>query len=62
MFLHDPQFHPESIGTCFGREIFKNFREITEDHRLTYGPSVTSKGNVDYSGKSSVVRNYFLVI
>ncbi|KAG7012898.1 Aminodeoxychorismate synthase, chloroplastic [Cucurbita argyrosperma subsp. argyrosperma] len=50
------QFHPESIGTCFGREIFKNFREITEDHRLTYGPSVTSKGNVDYSGNKIILR------
>lgn len=61
LFLHDPQFHPESIGTSFGREIFKNFREITEEHWLSYGPLVTGKENVDYSGKSSVVRNYFLV-
>lgn len=61
MFLHDPQFHPESIGTCFGREIFMNFREITEDHWLNYGPLLNSKENVDYSGKSSVVRDYFLV-
>ncbi|CAH1420697.1 unnamed protein product [Lactuca virosa] len=25
------QFHPESIATCHGSRIFKNFREITED-------------------------------
>ncbi|GJX31055.1 aminodeoxychorismate synthase, chloroplastic [Tanacetum coccineum] len=24
-------FHPESIATCHGSQIFKNFREITED-------------------------------
>lgn len=61
MFLHVLQFHPESIGTSYGREIFKNFREITEDHWLNYGPLVTCKENIDYSGKSSVVSNYFLV-
>lgn len=59
MFLHDPQFHPESIGTCFGREIFKNFREITEDHWLNNGPLVIGKENVDYSGKYSVVEKRF---
>ncbi|KAM7504443.1 hypothetical protein LguiB_003347 [Lonicera macranthoides] len=26
------QFHPESVATCHGRQIFKNFREITEDY------------------------------
>ncbi|KAJ6357913.1 hypothetical protein OIU78_005697 [Salix suchowensis] len=26
------QFHPESIATCHGRQIFENFREITEDY------------------------------
>ncbi|KAJ7970434.1 Aminodeoxychorismate synthase, chloroplastic [Quillaja saponaria] len=26
------QFHPESIATCHGRQIFMNFREITEDY------------------------------
>ncbi|WKA01140.1 hypothetical protein VitviT2T_019436 [Vitis vinifera] len=28
------QFHPESIGTAYGRKIFKNFREITQDYWL----------------------------
>ncbi|KAK4783770.1 hypothetical protein SAY86_018138 [Trapa natans] len=26
------QFHPESVATSYGRQIFKNFREMTEDH------------------------------
>lgn len=26
------QFHPESIATCHGSQIFKNFREVTEDY------------------------------
>ncbi|CAK9136140.1 unnamed protein product [Ilex paraguariensis] len=26
------QFHPESVATCYGRQIFNNFREITEDY------------------------------
>ncbi|XP_023534479.1 aminodeoxychorismate synthase, chloroplastic-like isoform X2 [Cucurbita pepo subsp. pepo] len=50
------QFHPESIGTSYGREIFKNFREITEDHWLNYGPLVTCKENVDYSGNQIRLR------
>ncbi|GLT88874.1 hypothetical protein SLE2022_068830 [Rubroshorea leprosula] len=28
------QFHPESVATCYGKQIFKNFREITEDYWL----------------------------
>ncbi|VFQ78832.1 unnamed protein product [Cuscuta campestris] len=28
------QFHPESIGTCFGRQLFKNFAEITKEFWL----------------------------
>ncbi|XP_020210486.1 aminodeoxychorismate synthase, chloroplastic isoform X2 [Cajanus cajan] len=28
------QFHPESVATCHGSQIFKNFREITEDYWL----------------------------
>ncbi|KAE9451054.1 hypothetical protein C3L33_17056, partial [Rhododendron williamsianum] len=31
------QFHPESVATCYGRQIFKNFREITEDYWLRKG-------------------------
>ncbi|KAF4348241.1 hypothetical protein G4B88_024475, partial [Cannabis sativa] len=26
------QFHPESVASCYGRQIFKNFREITETY------------------------------
>lgn len=28
------QFHPESVATCHGSQIFKNFREITDDYWL----------------------------
>ncbi|KAI6676484.1 hypothetical protein NL676_037280 [Syzygium grande] len=27
-------FHPESVATCHGRQIFENFRRITEDYGL----------------------------
>uniref|UniRef100_A0A2P2JXW6 Aminodeoxychorismate synthaseic n=1 Tax=Rhizophora mucronata TaxID=61149 RepID=A0A2P2JXW6_RHIMU len=34
------QFHPESIATCHGRQIFENFRDLTKDYwqklRSTY--------------------------
>lgn len=41
------QFHPESIATFHGRQIFKNFAEITKDYwfRLT-----SSSKKVPYSG------------
>ncbi|XP_034703817.1 aminodeoxychorismate synthase, chloroplastic-like isoform X6 [Vitis riparia] len=37
------QFHPESIGTSFGRQIFKNFREMTQDYWLRSRSSVVSE-------------------
>ncbi|CAL0300627.1 unnamed protein product [Lupinus luteus] len=30
------QFHPESIATCYGSQIFKNFKEITNDYWSSY--------------------------
>ncbi|XP_041001887.1 aminodeoxychorismate synthase, chloroplastic isoform X1 [Juglans microcarpa x Juglans regia] len=32
------QFHPESVATHYGRQIFSNFRKITEDYWLRLGP------------------------
>lgn len=32
------QFHPESVATYHGRQIFKNFRKITEDYWLRLRP------------------------
>lgn len=40
------QFHPESVATCHGRQIFKNFREITED----YWGKLRSERKVHYAG------------
>ncbi|KAL4567539.1 hypothetical protein LXL04_023126 [Taraxacum kok-saghyz] len=34
------QFHPESIATCHGTQIFKNFREITQDF---WGTSISDR-------------------
>lgn len=33
------QFHPESVATCHGRMIFKNFAEITRDYWIGSGTS-----------------------
>ncbi|KAI3470453.1 hypothetical protein Pfo_027116 [Paulownia fortunei] len=40
------QFHPESIATCHGRKIFKNFAEITKDYWFRLRPSSNSKRKV----------------
>ncbi|QCE07954.1 para-aminobenzoate synthetase [Vigna unguiculata] len=37
------QFHPESVATCYGSQIFKNFREITEDYWLRFRSSFKEK-------------------
>ncbi|XP_027363753.1 aminodeoxychorismate synthase, chloroplastic isoform X2 [Abrus precatorius] len=37
------QFHPESVATCHGSQIFKNFREITENYWLRFRPSYKDK-------------------
>lgn len=50
-FGFDFQFHPESVATCYGRQIFKNFREITEDYWLRLRSSSIGKREVYYSGK-----------
>lgn len=51
LFGFDFQFHPESVATCYGRQIFKNFREITEDYWLRLRSSSIGKREVYYSGK-----------
>ncbi|KAL6578045.1 hypothetical protein OROMI_010373 [Orobanche minor] len=42
-------FHPESIATCHGRQIFKNFAEITKDYWVGLRSSSDSKRKVPYS-------------
>ncbi|XP_047152310.1 aminodeoxychorismate synthase, chloroplastic [Vigna umbellata] len=37
------QFHPESVATCYGSQIFKNFREITDDYWLRFRSSFKEK-------------------
>ncbi|KAL8519428.1 hypothetical protein ACS0TY_010387 [Phlomoides rotata] len=43
------QFHPESVATCHGRQIFKNFADITKDYWFRFRSSLDSKRNVQYS-------------
>ncbi|KZV24277.1 aminodeoxychorismate synthase-like [Dorcoceras hygrometricum] len=43
------QFHPESVATCHGRQIFKNFAEITNDYWLRFKSSQKSMRNVQYA-------------
>ncbi|RVW84271.1 Aminodeoxychorismate synthase, chloroplastic [Vitis vinifera] len=44
------QFHPESIGTSFGRQIFKNFREMTQDYWLRSRSSVARHAGLPFRG------------
>ncbi|TXG49552.1 hypothetical protein EZV62_025427 [Acer yangbiense] len=43
------QFHPESVATCHGSKIFRNFREITEDHWLRSRSSFVNERNIHYT-------------
>ncbi|KAL5733477.1 hypothetical protein ACOSQ2_033169 [Xanthoceras sorbifolium] len=43
------QFHPESVATCHGSKIFRNFREITEDYWLTSRSSFVNERNIHYN-------------
>ncbi|XP_027937516.1 aminodeoxychorismate synthase, chloroplastic-like isoform X3 [Vigna unguiculata] len=47
------QFHPESVATCYGSQIFKNFREITEDYWLRFRSSFKEKRAYS-NGKSTL--------
>ncbi|GAV69983.1 GATase domain-containing protein/Chorismate_bind domain-containing protein/Anth_synt_I_N domain-containing protein [Cephalotus follicularis] len=50
------QFHPESIATCYGRQIFKNFRDITEDYWLRSRLSSTNERDFLYNACMQVSR------
>ncbi|PON45005.1 Para-aminobenzoate synthase, component I [Trema orientale] len=43
------QFHPESVATCYGRKIFKNFREITENYWQRLKPSFTNQTSFQFA-------------
>ncbi|RHN81504.1 putative aminodeoxychorismate synthase [Medicago truncatula] len=57
------QFHPESVATCHGSQIFKNFREITDDYwlrcRSSYnkGKHANSDAHAQVSSASRLYRH-----
>ncbi|KAJ0046305.1 hypothetical protein Pint_06063 [Pistacia integerrima] len=50
------QFHPESIATCHGSKIFRNFRDITEDYWLRSRSSYIMERNAHYTGKQELLQ------
>ncbi|XP_076881434.1 aminodeoxychorismate synthase, chloroplastic-like [Bidens hawaiensis] len=48
------QFHPESIATCHGSQIFKNFRDITEDFWGSKDSSSISERKLQYNACTQV--------
>ncbi|KAM6542692.1 hypothetical protein CsatB_007139 [Cannabis sativa] len=48
------QFHPESVATCYGRQIFKNFREITETYWQRLKPTFANQRVFQYAAHMQV--------
>lgn len=46
----DLQFHPESVATYYGRQVFENFREITEDYWTRWRASSLQGRSFNYAG------------
>uniref|UniRef100_A0A165WAH7 aminodeoxychorismate synthase n=1 Tax=Daucus carota subsp. sativus TaxID=79200 RepID=A0A165WAH7_DAUCS len=50
------QFHPESVATSHGRQIFKNFKKITEDYWGSLSLTTVSERKVYCNGSSKIPR------
>ncbi|KAJ4792305.1 Anthranilate synthase component 1 [Rhynchospora pubera] len=50
------QFHPESIATSFGRQIFQNFKKLTVEHGL-HTPSLHHRKVSDIGDKLDLLTN-----